>query len=461
MYFMRLPRFASAFRRRLRRQSFTPLELAAIARNPSYRAPAAADLRDEMAFQPPSTDAPPQDWGARDLVYRDGQLVGLSLSGRAFIAGRHWFERNSVTDVTLVAVQPFLEELAKCPHLANLRRLDLTGCRIRAEGARVLAGSAFLSGLRELILSKNDLGHDGLAALASAPWFADLTVLELAENNLREPDAQARDQLTPCLRVGLRELDLSDNRFPFGSKLPTGLHRLKLARSGLGVEEVRRLVGSGTLDSVTDLDVHFNNIGPDGAVALDSMRSCKCLNLAFNDLEDAGAETLADGELPLEWLDLSANRITPLGAKAMAASHAFESVQSLNLSVNPIGDDGALALMLGEGLGSLANLNLANCRLTDSGALDLARSGTLGGLTRLSLAWNAIGDAGVRALATCPDLSALRELDLTGTPIGYAGAIALADSRYLVSLRTIALGENSRLPVDGVRLIEERFGTIS
>ena len=447
---MRLPRFASAFRRRLRRQYFTPLELAAIARNPSYRAPAAADLRDEFVFQSPGPHASPEDWGARDLVYRDGQLAGLSMSGRAFIAARHWIEQRAVMEARLVAVQPYIEELADCPQLAQLRRLDLTGCRIGVYGAKALAASPFLGQLRELILSKNDLGNEGLLTIAAAPWFADLTVLKLAGNNLGQPDSLAK-----C--VGLRELDLSKNRLESPFELPTGPRRLVLSECSLGPASIERHAAAGLFNSVVDLDISFNGIGPGGVAPLAGLRDCRRLNLAFNDIEDAGLELLDEGEGPLEWLDLSSNRLTSVAMAAMAHSRAFEAVQTLKVATNSIGDAGAMELMQSERLGSLADLDVSNCGLTDEGIAALARSGTLGGLTRLSLAWNAIDDDGLRALATCPDLAALRELDLTGTPIGYAGASALRDSSCLASLRSVRLGEMERLPADGVALLRERY----
>ena len=446
-----------------------------MARNPSYRAPAAADLHDERAAQPPGADAPLEAWGAKHLAIRDGVAVGCSLSGRAFIAMGEWFDRRASRrkpevgctntsglrldarlEVRLVAVQPFMGELARCPHLANLRRLDLTCNRIGVDGAKALAGSPFLSGLQELVLSANDLGDAGLAALREASWFRNLTVLELAENGLRlEPDAQARVPSLPCLRVGLRDLDLSNNPLGPDLQLPTGLTRLALSRCGLGAADVANLAASGCFDSLEELDLSFNGLGPHPACGLKLLR----LNLGFNDLEDDGVEALADSDPALEWLDLSANRITALGAASMADSHAFGSVRELNLTANPLGDAGVLALVRGDAFSSLRQLNVSNCGITDDGACDLAKSAALGGLLSLSLAWNAIGDAGVRALASCPDLAGLRELDLTGTHLGFAGAIALAESKHLVNLRSVVLGENHRLKADAVARLRERYNT--
>jgi Leucine-rich repeat (LRR) protein len=416
---MRFQRFASAFRRRLRVNSFSPAALSAMAWSPSYRAPGAADLHDEEAAQPPGLDAPLESWGARDIVVRDGE-ISLSMSGRAFIAAGEFFERRTIREVRLVAVQPFMDELANCSHLARLRRLDLAGARIGAAGIKLLANSPHLGGLRELGLSGNAIGEKGLAVLLESPWFDLLKVLDLGDNGL-----ESVRLATSCLK----ELDLSNN--PLGSdvELPNGLKRLSLS-----------------------------NCGAACGLAMNGDSMLTHLNVAENEIDDAGLESLANLE-SLEVFDLSANRLTAYGAGVIADS--FPVLWDLNLTANPIGDSGALTLMRSESLGSLRRLNLTNCCLTGSGVQQLADSGTLGGLRSLSLGFNAIGDVAIGALASCPDLAGLQELDFAGTQIGFSGAIALAESPNLPSLRCIALGDNPRLTLDGLRIIQERFGTIS
>jgi uncharacterized protein (TIGR02996 family) len=105
-------------------------------------------------------------WGAKDLVYRRGFVESLSLSGRAFInLGASLFRLTPLREVRLVAVAPFLGELAGCPHLAHLARLDLTGNRIGVEGIRLLIGSPFVRNLRELVLVRNDVTAADLAGV--------------------------------------------------------------------------------------------------------------------------------------------------------------------------------------------------------------------------------------------------------------------------------------------------------
>lgn len=510
---MRLPRFANPLGRRLRPDRLALSDLRRMARSPSYRAPNAADVLDpdrvrrpelprvseterrllDAVLADPEADAPRRayaEWaakqgvgwtaervraiaafcGAKDLVVRRGFVEGLSLSGRAFISlGSELVRLTPLRDVRLVAVQPYLGELARCPHLASLRRLDLAGNRIGPTGVRELAGSRFLGGLRELGLSGNDAGGEGLAALLAAPWVGNLTALDLTDNGLAAAEVPA---VAAVPFPELAALDLSRNslgedgaeELAKAEFLPR-LRRLALSRCGLGPVGAEVLF-VGRLASLTDLDVSFNAVGPDGASALAedaSLTRLTTLDLAFNDIESAGAEAIAAGEVlaSLVSLNLAGNRITQAGAEALATSEAFGSVESLDLSANPIGDGGAVALVRGEAFASLSRLSLANCDVTDAGVRRLATSGALGGLRSLSLAWTPFGDAGATALAACPDLAGLRTLDLTGTRIGFAGAIALAESPNLVSLRSLALGENPRLPADGVALLRERFGTIT
>jgi uncharacterized protein (TIGR02996 family) len=409
-------------------------------------------------------------FGAKDLVVRRGFVEGMSLSGRAFISlGGELLRLTPLREVRLVAVQPYTDELARCPHLAKIRRLDLAGNRIGARGVRGLSESECLGGLRELGLSANDPGRDGLRALLAAPWLGSLTALELADSGLGSDEFRS---VAAAGFPGLAGLDLSRN--PLGERGATELtraefvprlRRLALFRCDLGTAGGRVLF-AGRLGSLTDVDVSFNHLGPGGAVAIaedDTLTHLTDLNLGFNDIESVGAEAIAVGEAlgSLVSLNLAGNRITLAGAAALADSEVLGAVEELDLTVNPLGDDGAVGLVRGEALASLSRLCVANCGITDAGVRRLAATGALGGLRALSLAWNPFGDDGVKALAACPDLAGLGELDLSGTRIGFAGVIALVESRNLASLCLVKLGENHRLPADAVAILRERFGTIT
>jgi uncharacterized protein (TIGR02996 family) len=127
--------------------------------------------------------APFAPWSARDIEFRRGFAEAMSLTGRAFVSlGDGLFRTTPLRDVRLVAVAPFLDELARTANLAKLDRLDLSGNRVGPAGVRELAGSPHLARLRELDLTANDLDAAAAAALAGSPHLAGLRVLRVANN---------------------------------------------------------------------------------------------------------------------------------------------------------------------------------------------------------------------------------------------------------------------------------------
>jgi hypothetical protein len=175
------PRFA--------KQPVRPDVFVRMAWAPSYRAPRASDVLRPRPFVPltnPSWD----ELGARDLVEREGRVESVSLSGRSFITlAAPRFEKDPPREVRLVAVKWYLDELAECPHLAKVERLNLRGNRIGPEGIRILCRSPFLSP-RHLDLTFNDLGSAGVMELIAAPWSSGLQSLNLAGNDLTENDRE-------------------------------------------------------------------------------------------------------------------------------------------------------------------------------------------------------------------------------------------------------------------------------
>jgi hypothetical protein len=364
----------------------------------------------------------------------------MSLTGRAFIsAGEVLFRLTPLRDVRLVAVQPFMRELAACPHLANLRRLDLTGNRIGPVGARELAASPHLNGLRELGLDGNALGTDGVAALAAAPWLAGLTRLELADNGLAPADV-AR---VLARAVQLTGLDVSGSSL--GRDAPSivrpGLHSLAAARCELGPDGISGLVTGFGGNDLESLDLRHNRLGPAGIAALarrGPFPALGRLDLGFNDGDDAGFAGLATGAFPtVRVLGLRANRLNAVPAGPSPST----AVEDLDLSVNPLGDDGAAAVA--RGFPNLTRLDFGNTALTDDGLRRLLPA-LPSGLRVFSLAWNPLGDAAAFALAGWPGLARLESLDLTGTRVGPRGAKALVESAHRRG--AVALGD--------------RFGTI-
>jgi len=107
-----------------------------------------------------------EPWSAADLVYRRGFVEALSLAGRAFITlGAPLFELTPLQEVRLVAVQPYLKELAATPHLSMLHSLNLRGNQIGDDGLQVIAAS--LTRLVHVDLSGNGLTAKSQAAIQS------------------------------------------------------------------------------------------------------------------------------------------------------------------------------------------------------------------------------------------------------------------------------------------------------
>lgn len=106
------------------------------------------ERKDEIPYSSSSSSAPSAvkqvlhwlaPWSAEDVIFRRGFAEALSLSGRAFISlGDGLFRTAPIRDVRLVAIAPYVEELAQSPNLAKLRRFDLRGNGISDAAAEQL-----------------------------------------------------------------------------------------------------------------------------------------------------------------------------------------------------------------------------------------------------------------------------------------------------------------------------------
>jgi hypothetical protein len=316
------------------------------------------------------------------------------MSGRAFIAFG-----SSRPDVRLVAVQPFMGELASSPHLATLRRLDLTGNRIGADGARSLAGSPHLGGLRELGLNGNAIGSNGVFGLMGASWLAGVESLGIGDNELSSEDIASLLLLAPTVSA----LDVSGNRFeptplPFTAGVLT---RFAAARCGVGPDGVTHYLGRGRNALLETIDLRHNELGSRGVEALQShpFPALTNLNLGFT---DCGDYFDAAAFPALRTLSLRACRLVrPVLRSA--------TVETLDLSVNPLANPAAAVV----GCPNLVHLGLANTGLTDAALVSVLAA--LPQLRSLDLAWNPLNAATVAALVARQGLDGRLSIDLTGT----------------------------------------------
>jgi hypothetical protein len=156
-----------------------------------------------------------------------------------------------------------------------------------------------------------------------------------------------------CLHLGHKRVDQQAVKtlvnMPFS--------RLFLQSCQLGVKPLTVLSQSTHL---RELNLADNpEVGDEGAKALasGSLTSLTSLNLEGNQIGDEGAKAIGNGCLTsLISLNLERNQIGDEGAKAIANGQ-FTSLTSLNLKSNQIGDEGAKAIANGQ-LTSLTSLNL-------------------------------------------------------------------------------------------------------
>ena len=145
--------------------------------NPSSCAPHASELLFPDKIVPSGLDV-------QDHVYGNGLLIGASVSGRAFISrGHELFRLGPIREVRLVAVQPYMAELAQSSHLLKLRKLNLDGNQIGLGGLRELLASPYLQQLQSLVLSRNGLRDDAIEMLANTLSLTSLRELDLSANH--------------------------------------------------------------------------------------------------------------------------------------------------------------------------------------------------------------------------------------------------------------------------------------
>jgi uncharacterized protein (TIGR02996 family) len=260
--------------------------------------------------------------------------------------------------------------LARSPHLARLRRLELAGggrFHLGPGAAEALAESETLNHLIQLDLPSNRLGRDGGEALANGDGLPRLAQLDLSGCQIGPRAAAA------LLRSPKRQ----------------ALATLNLFANDLG-DEGARAVADHRLPALSDLDLSTNRIGPEGAQAL------------------AGSPNLAR----LKRLNLGGNVLGLDGVRVLLSSPHLTGLTDLGLDLLNLTDEDVRTLAALPGLGRIRRLSLTLNQIGDEGVRALAASPLVAGLTTLRLEANRVGDAGARALAESPYLGRLQRLIL-------------------------------------------------
>jgi hypothetical protein len=201
-----------------------------------------------------------------------------------------------------------------------------------------------------------------------------------------------------------------------------------------------------------------------GAALAAALAAPRCglreLNLAGCGLGDAGGAALAAAlarNESLTELDLSSNKLGPRAAAALgvALRRPHPALSALGLGGNALGDEGAHSLA--EALRGAGPACALRTLTLDSNAIGPGRGArALAGALRepgcplaaLSLRGNPVGDAGVRLLAAAlEDNACLAALDLAAAGLGNAAFFELADALRggaAPALRSLSLSDNAR-----------------
>lgn len=243
-----------------------------------------------------------------DHTFRRGFLDGLTISPTDYIKhGAELFRiAPTIRTVKFPNAANELTELAESSFLARLANVDLTlmctcgYCGIDDE-LRDLFKSKHAKGLRYLNVSRDRIDADVAAALARSPNLANLTTLDLSDN--------------PLGTEGLGALAKSKHL----TKLTTlVLSRVNLAPALNGMAGFNRFTQSKNFPSLTRLELSGNALiwpAVSGLVEAPFAPQLKVLDLSKNRLTEQGAKALVGAELPnLEVLDL---RETQLGPRAI------------------------------------------------------------------------------------------------------------------------------------------------
>jgi internalin A len=328
-----------------------------------------------------------------------------------------------------------LRRVAACRD-AHAEELDLGGLRLTALDGELLTALCQLGWLRRLLLGLSvEVREKQEFSFLDGISDEDLMV----RNALREVPGALFDALTRLERLDLALNGLLGLSASIANL--TTLTRLDLTYNKIGAEGALALKG---LVNLTSLDLSYNHIGPKGVQALKGLVSLTSLNLSFNDIGPEGVQALKS-LVNLTSLNLSFNDIGPEGVQALKG---LVGLTSLNLRNNDIGAKEVQAL---KGLVNLTSLNLDNNRLGAEGVQALKG---LVNLTSLDLGKNFIGAEGAQALKGLVNLTSL---NLDNNRIGAEGAQAL---KGLVNLTSLNL-DNNRIGPEGVQVLRGLVGLTS
>lgn len=344
-----------------------------------------------------------------ELLVREGVDLRDVPEAAAFrtlkLSPDSWFTANSVGNVLAWG-------------LPKLEALDLSGCDLGTTGAQLLANletdlaetfegwkapPPFVKGqLKSLVLHGCGIGDDGAALLFSAESLSGLRTLVLSQCRLTRTTLKA---LTAS-KLALTRLSLSGNK-------ELGGHFDELA----GWKALPKLEALALPQTVTADDVRALFPKPSKALRELDLTSAKAL------LETP--EVLLDVAQTLTHLDLGVTSIGDEGFGALAP--AFDRL--LELRVNGCSlSDAALEVLVTKGSTRLVTLDVSSNKLTDAGVKALASWKGLAHVTHLRLGNNRkVTAAGLKALV---DAKAFEPAELDVGKVADAKLVAQLGERF-------------------------------
>lgn len=196
-----------------------------------------------------------------------------------------------------------VDTLVECESLSHFKSFSLERTRRNTRTLSLLANCPHLAGLTELGLSGIRLAHEDFMAIRQAAWRQNITRLDLSRAVSKE-NASCAMCLTNDL-PRLRDLDVTANDLPewaFWSlgkpEGSTGLTTLRLRACGLRAGSVwQHLAPSAHLSELATLDLSYNHITSDGAMAIvesKRLRKLRRLKLTCCDVGPYGLNRLWD-----------------------------------------------------------------------------------------------------------------------------------------------------------------------
>ena len=335
----------------------------------------------------------------------------------------------------------FIEESsvkALCEHsmktvqwYSGVRVLDISSNNISCHGAIALSSYLkYFPYLEEVNISSNNIEAQGAIAIASSLSLAGhLHKLSIGNNNISSSGAKAiAKALKHC--VNLVELDISLNFLNNDGAIALAEalnHHMKLK-----------------------LDISYNNIGSEGADALNQCTRLEELIVSHINFGEVTACSIARSFCHaqcLRKLDISYNNIGSDGANAIADALTHCShLEELIVSHNNFGEDGACSIARSFALQCILKLDISHNKVSSKGCEAIAKAlQHCVNLKELCMSHNRIDYTGAKELAKglihCTDLC---KLDMSNNYIRNDGVKAIADAlKRCILLEELALNCNS------------------